>query len=228
MERHAVEWERRWGRSDSRSDVHPCHRLLRSAILMPDAKWHDSGVEARTPPTGRFPRSCCKDATNRCCSSTSTASSPCSASLQRGSRSVQLAPGRRHLALPFAHAAAHLLALRDEFELVWCTGWEETANEHLPARPRARSRTPTCRSATRAGRRPLEARRHRRPRRRPAARLDRRRRQRRRARRGRSARAAPTLLVETEPATRARRARATPSACARWAQALDVRGPGAR
>lgn len=29
-------------------------------------------------------------------------------------------------------AAAHLLALRDEFELVWASGWEERANEHLP------------------------------------------------------------------------------------------------
>jgi hypothetical protein len=29
-------------------------------------------------------------------------------------------------------AAAHLLALRDAFELVWASGWEERANEHLP------------------------------------------------------------------------------------------------
>jgi hypothetical protein len=28
-------------------------------------------------------------------------------------------------------AGAHLLALADSFELVWCTGWEEKANEHL-------------------------------------------------------------------------------------------------
>ncbi len=29
-------------------------------------------------------------------------------------------------------AAAHLLDLRSDFELVWCTGWEERADEHLP------------------------------------------------------------------------------------------------
>jgi hypothetical protein len=32
-----------------------------------------------------------------------------------------------------ATAAAHLLALGEIFELVWCSGWEERANEHLPA-----------------------------------------------------------------------------------------------
>ncbi len=31
-----------------------------------------------------------------------------------------------------ATAASHLLALRDQFELVWASGWEERANEHLP------------------------------------------------------------------------------------------------
>jgi hypothetical protein len=31
-----------------------------------------------------------------------------------------------------AEAGAHLHALRDAFELVWCTGWEEKADEHLP------------------------------------------------------------------------------------------------
>jgi hypothetical protein len=31
-----------------------------------------------------------------------------------------------------ATAAAHLLALRDHFELIWASGWEERANEHLP------------------------------------------------------------------------------------------------
>ena len=31
-----------------------------------------------------------------------------------------------------SQAGAHLLALRDAFELVWCTGWEEKADEHLP------------------------------------------------------------------------------------------------
>jgi Swiss Army Knife RNA repair-like protein len=31
-----------------------------------------------------------------------------------------------------AAAAAHLLDLQRHFELVWCSGWEERANEHLP------------------------------------------------------------------------------------------------
>jgi hypothetical protein len=31
-----------------------------------------------------------------------------------------------------AAAAAHLHELAPAFELVWCTGWEERANEHLP------------------------------------------------------------------------------------------------
>jgi len=31
-----------------------------------------------------------------------------------------------------ASAAAHLLALGDLYELVWASGWEERANEHLP------------------------------------------------------------------------------------------------
>lgn len=31
-----------------------------------------------------------------------------------------------------AAAAAHLLDLQRHFELVWCSGWEEKANEHLP------------------------------------------------------------------------------------------------
>jgi hypothetical protein len=29
-------------------------------------------------------------------------------------------------------AAAHLLGLTDHFEAVWCSGWEEKADEHLP------------------------------------------------------------------------------------------------
>lgn len=29
-------------------------------------------------------------------------------------------------------AGNHLLDLHDRFELVWCSGWEEKANEHLP------------------------------------------------------------------------------------------------
>ncbi len=32
-----------------------------------------------------------------------------------------------------AHAATHLLALRERFELVWCSGWEERADEYLPS-----------------------------------------------------------------------------------------------
>jgi hypothetical protein len=31
-----------------------------------------------------------------------------------------------------ATAAAHLLALQDQFELVWASGWEERAEDHLP------------------------------------------------------------------------------------------------
>src|ERR1700751_3248940 len=31
-----------------------------------------------------------------------------------------------------AEAGRHLLALAEGFELVWCTGWEEKANEYLP------------------------------------------------------------------------------------------------
>ena len=30
-------------------------------------------------------------------------------------------------------AAEHLQTLREDFELVWCTGWKEKANEYLPA-----------------------------------------------------------------------------------------------
>jgi hypothetical protein len=30
-----------------------------------------------------------------------------------------------------AEAGRHLLALSESYELVWCTGWEEKANEHL-------------------------------------------------------------------------------------------------
>ena len=31
-----------------------------------------------------------------------------------------------------SEAGEHLLALRAAFDLVWCTGWEEKADEHLP------------------------------------------------------------------------------------------------
>ena len=39
---------------------------------------------------------------------------------------------RRDRALPVATAGAQLIALSDDFELVWCSGWEEKADEHLP------------------------------------------------------------------------------------------------
>ncbi len=32
-----------------------------------------------------------------------------------------------------ATAGSHLLTLSDFFELTWCSGWEERANDHLPA-----------------------------------------------------------------------------------------------
>ncbi len=31
-----------------------------------------------------------------------------------------------------ASAGEHLRTLSDQFEMVWCTGWEEKADEHLP------------------------------------------------------------------------------------------------
>ncbi|MGK2936346.1 MAG: HAD domain-containing protein [Solirubrobacteraceae bacterium] len=31
-----------------------------------------------------------------------------------------------------ATAGEHLLALREHFELVWCTGWKDRANDYLP------------------------------------------------------------------------------------------------
>ena len=48
------------------------------------------------------------------------------------------APGRLVLVEGVPHllsatAGALLAQLRAEFELVWCTGWEERAGEHLPA-----------------------------------------------------------------------------------------------
>src|SRR5947209_10020963 len=46
-------------------------------------------------------------------------------------------PGRFALVDGIAHflsatAGAHLRELAADYELVWCTGWEEKANEHLP------------------------------------------------------------------------------------------------
>lgn len=37
-----------------------------------------------------------------------------------------------HAHLLSATAGEHLRRLSESFELVWCTGWEEKANEHLP------------------------------------------------------------------------------------------------
>jgi Swiss Army Knife RNA repair-like protein len=42
----------------------------------------------------------------------------------------ELVDGIAHLLS--ATAGEHLRALWDEFELVWCTGWEERANDYLP------------------------------------------------------------------------------------------------
>jgi len=46
-------------------------------------------------------------------------------------------PGAFHTVDGIAHfisgtAGDHLLALRADFELAWCSGWEEKANEYLP------------------------------------------------------------------------------------------------
>jgi hypothetical protein len=46
-------------------------------------------------------------------------------------------PGHFHTVDGIAHfisgtAGEHLLELERDFELVWCTGWEEKANEYLP------------------------------------------------------------------------------------------------
>lgn len=46
-------------------------------------------------------------------------------------------PGRMYSVDGLPHCIAHesgerLLRLRESFELVWATGWEERANEHLP------------------------------------------------------------------------------------------------
>ena len=46
-------------------------------------------------------------------------------------------PGKFHLIDGVAHCIAHgvaerLVRLADHFELIWATGWEERANDHLP------------------------------------------------------------------------------------------------
>lgn len=43
----------------------------------------------------------------------------------------QLVDGMAHFLS--AEAGTHLRTLSGEFELAWCTGWEEKANEYLPA-----------------------------------------------------------------------------------------------
>jgi len=50
--------------------------------------------------------------------------------LARGEGSFHSIDGMPHFLS--AIAAAHLLDLSSRFELVWCSGWEEKANEHLP------------------------------------------------------------------------------------------------
>ena len=80
-------------------------------------------------------------------------------------------------------AAAHLLGLAAEFELVWASGWEEKAEEYLPRLLGLPAGLPFLRSSAdraRAARsRPLEARRDRVLRRHAGAGVDRRRVQRR-------------------------------------------------
>jgi hypothetical protein len=46
-----------------------------------------------------------------------------------------------------AAAAAHLLALGEIFELAWCSGWEERANEYLPTLLRLPAELPFLRFA---------------------------------------------------------------------------------
>jgi hypothetical protein len=50
---------------------------------------------------------------------------------------AQPPPGRFEVVDGIAHflsaaAGEHLRRLAEQFELAWCTGWEEKANEHLP------------------------------------------------------------------------------------------------
>ena len=56
-----------------------------------------------------------------------------------------------------ATAPAHLLALREIFELVWCSGWEERANEYLPALLGLPAELPFLRFAAATGRRSASA-----------------------------------------------------------------------
>lgn len=56
--------------------------------------------------------------------------SPVAERLARGEGSFHSIDGMPHFLS--AGAAAHLLDLAADFELAWCSGWEEKANEHLP------------------------------------------------------------------------------------------------
>jgi HAD domain in Swiss Army Knife RNA repair proteins len=51
-----------------------------------------------------------------------------------------------------ATAATHLLALEEDFELVWASGWEERADEHLPHLLGLPQRLPFLRFARAVGR----------------------------------------------------------------------------
>lgn len=53
------------------------------------------------------------------------------ASNERPAGSWMIVDGSPHLIS--AAAPGHLQALGADFELVWCTGWEEKANEYLPS-----------------------------------------------------------------------------------------------
>ena len=103
-----------------------------------------------------------------------------------------------------ATAAALIAELAQAFELVWCTGWEEKADEHLPAQlglPRGLAHL-TFATADAGGRAaPLEARGDRRVRRSPHGRWPgSTTRTTTAAAQWAADRAGPTLLVVTEPA----------------------------
>ena len=116
-------------------------------------------------------------------------------------------PGPLHWIDGVAHCipedvGARLVTLAERFDLVWATGWEERANEHLPYILKLPFRDLPCLTlrrprGVRLG--PLEGRRDRRVRGRPPGRLDRRQPRRDLHRLGRGA-TAPTLLVETPSA----------------------------
>ena len=111
----------------------------------------------------------------RSCSSTSTASSRCSARAP----SPAAACRRSSRASPTCSRAGRAPSSRrlaGTFECVWCTGWEDRAGTHLPHLLGLPAAGSTSCSPTAGGRGALEAARDRRlRRRRPARRLDRRR-----------------------------------------------------